>query len=93
MRNPISKIPRIINAGGINASKECPPFLQVTDHRSIHSQGSGIFRASKMLAYQEKAEHCQIPDLAATEGRPNRRTAGPCAAWDVPPTLWWWESR
>ena len=25
----------------------------------------------------------------ASEGRPNRRTAPPCAHWDVPPPLWW----
>jgi len=46
-----------------------------------------------MHVYQGKAGQHWTLGPAATEGRPNRRTAGPCAPWDVPPPLWWWRGR
>lgn len=44
-------------------------------------------RFSMSTRYQGKADSRPVATAVAPEGRPNRRTAGPCAPWAVPPPL------
>jgi hypothetical protein len=59
----------------------------------IEMDEENLCTTQKLHAYQGKPGQHWTLGPAATEGRPNRRTAGPCAPWDVPPPLWWWRGR